>query len=72
MFPHESYLVNSSNIPGPVFVGAILNWVSFCCLVVQVYTYHISSKSDRIALKLLVRFLFLAAIVQIGFATKYA
>ncbi|KAF8867946.1 hypothetical protein BD779DRAFT_1603377 [Infundibulicybe gibba] len=66
----EDYEV-TSDIPGPIFMGTILNWVLFCCFVMQVYTYHISSKNDRIALKLLVHFLFLAAIVQIGFATNY-
>ncbi|KAF8889398.1 hypothetical protein BD779DRAFT_1709962 [Infundibulicybe gibba] len=49
-----------SAFPGPIFLGAILNWGLFCCLAVQVYIYHISSKNDRIYLKLL------------GFATGYA
>ncbi|KAF8889389.1 hypothetical protein BD779DRAFT_342588 [Infundibulicybe gibba] len=62
----------TSDIPGPIFLGAILNWGLFCCLVVQVYIYHVSSKNDRIGLKILVYFLFLAAIVQICFATLYA
>ncbi|KAF8876954.1 hypothetical protein BD779DRAFT_127537 [Infundibulicybe gibba] len=57
---------------GPIFLGAILNWDLFCCLAVQVYIYYTSSKSDRISLKFLVAFLFLATIVQTSFATYYA
>ncbi|KAF8876963.1 hypothetical protein BD779DRAFT_1804153 [Infundibulicybe gibba] len=57
---------------GPIFLGIIFNWGLFSCLAVQVYIYYTSSKNDRISLKFLVSFLFLAAIVQTSFATYYA
>ncbi|KAF8876957.1 hypothetical protein BD779DRAFT_127680 [Infundibulicybe gibba] len=57
---------------GPTFLGIIFNWGLFSCLAVQVYIYYTSSKNDRISLKFLVDFLFLAAIMQTSFATYYA
>ncbi|KAF8884965.1 hypothetical protein BD779DRAFT_744501 [Infundibulicybe gibba] len=61
-----------NTVPGPIFLGVILNWILFCCLAGQVCAYYISSRNDRITLKILVSCLFLAAIVQIVFATNYA
>ncbi|KAF8885012.1 hypothetical protein BD779DRAFT_1534969 [Infundibulicybe gibba] len=65
----NSYISNAS---GPIFLGVILNWGLFSCLAVQVYIYYISNKKDRIGLKFLVCFLFLAAITQTSLATYYA
>ncbi|KAF8877874.1 hypothetical protein BD779DRAFT_1556038 [Infundibulicybe gibba] len=69
---YNNFLRSSYYYCSIVICGVILNWGLFWCLAVQVYIYYISSKNDRLGLKLLVCFLFLAAIAQTGLVTYYA
>ncbi|KAK7462791.1 hypothetical protein VKT23_007373 [Stygiomarasmius scandens] len=60
------------DLTGPIFIGAILNWMLLGTLTLQVYIYYLESKTDRKLIKATVYFLFLTDLLQTGLATDYA
>ncbi|KII88014.1 hypothetical protein PLICRDRAFT_42601 [Plicaturopsis crispa FD-325 SS-3] len=57
---------------GPYLLATGMNWALLGCLSVQVYTYSISSVSDRRPLKALVYAVYLVEIIQTALATYCA
>ncbi|KAK7462792.1 hypothetical protein VKT23_007374 [Stygiomarasmius scandens] len=61
-----------NELTGPIFIGAILNWLLLGTLSVQVYIYSLECRDDRRAIKAVVYFLCLGDLIQTGLATDYA